>query len=65
MRMSKFDGNFRLVGNCDIAPLRSKVAGLVDSDWNRESWRQERFEIHRYTQTIELIFDQDFRHENP
>jgi hypothetical protein len=63
--MDKFDGNFRQVGVSDIAALKAKVAGLVDSDWNRESWRQERFEIHRFTQTIELIFDQDFRHENP
>jgi hypothetical protein len=63
--MDKFDGNFRLVGLCDITALTAKVSALTDSDWNQVSWRQERFEIHRYTQTIELIFDQDFRHENP
>jgi hypothetical protein len=63
--MDKFDANFRFLGQHDVSALRDKVATLVDSDWNREPWRQERFKIHRYTQTIELIFDQDFRHENP
>ena len=63
--MDKFDGNFRLVGTSDIGPIKAKVAALTDADWNQVSWRQERFEIHKYTQTIELIFDQDFRHENP
>lgn len=63
--MDKFDGNFRALGRTDVSALKAKAAALVDSDWNREPWRQERFKIHRYTQTIELIFDQDFRHENP
>ncbi len=63
--MDKFDGNFCLLGRHEVSALRAKAAALVDADWNREPWRQERFKIHRYTQTIELIFDQDFRHENP
>ena len=63
--MDKFDGNFQFLGKHDVSAIKAKVQGLVDADWNREPWRQERFKIHRFTQTIELIFDQDFRHENP
>jgi len=63
--MDKFDGNFRALGRCDVSALKATCAALVEEDWNREPWRQERFKIHRFTQTIELVFDQDFRHENP
>ncbi len=63
--MDKFAGNFRLLDVCDIAALKAKVAALSEDDWAGVSWRQESFDAHRDTQTIELIFDQDFRHENP
>lgn len=63
--MGKFDGNFRLIDTCDISPLLARVSELGEDDWGAVDWRQQRFEAHRYTQTIELIFDRDFRHENP
>jgi hypothetical protein len=63
--MEKFDGNFRLIDTCDIAPLLAKVRALGEEDWGAVDWRQQRFDAHKYTQTIELIFDRDFRHENP
>jgi len=63
--MDKFEGNFRLIDTCDIAPVAEKVNALNEDDWNAIDWRQKRFEAHKHTQTIELIFDRDFRHENP
>lgn len=63
--MDKFEGNFRLIDTCEIAPLQEKVRALGEDDWGAIDWRQKRFEAHKHTQTIELVFDRDFRHENP
>jgi hypothetical protein len=63
--MATFDGNFRRLGSFDIPELKKKVLALTEADWNASTWRQERFEVHKDTQTIALIFDMDYRHENP
>ena len=63
--MDKFAGNFRLLDRCDASAIKQKVLALAEADWEAVNWRQERFEAHQNTQTIELIFDRDFRHENP
>ncbi len=63
--MDKFAGNFRLLDVGDVSAIKERVAALTEDDWNAVEWRQESFEAHNDTQTIELIFDRDFRHENP
>jgi len=63
--MDKFAGNFRLLGRVDAAGIFAKAQSLSDADWAANEWRQNRFDTHADTQTIELIFDTDFRHENP
>jgi hypothetical protein len=63
--MGTFEGNFRRLGRFDIPELKEKVLALTEADWNAATWRQKRFEAHKDTQTIALIFDQDYRHENP
>ena len=61
----KFDGNFRLLARCDVGGLKTAVNGLSETDWDAVDYRQKSYEAHRHTQTIELIFDKDFRHEAP
>jgi hypothetical protein len=63
--MDKFAGNFRLVGRVDASPIVAKTQSLTEGDWAANAWRQTRFDAHADTQTIELIFDTDFRHNNP
>ena len=63
--MGTFEGSFRQIGGFEIPELKAKVLALTDDDWNAVTWRQERFEAHKDTQTIALIFDKDYRHENP
>lgn len=63
--MDKFAGNFRLLGRVDASPILAKTQSLTEADWAANEWRQNRFDTHADTQTIELIFDTDFRHENP
>jgi Aspartyl/Asparaginyl beta-hydroxylase len=63
--MDKFSGNFRLLGRVDSSPILEKTQLLTEADWVANVWRQKRFDTHADTQTIELIFDTDFRHEDP
>lgn len=59
-----FDGNFRLLGSVDIRPLRQLVLQLTPADWAAETVRQRRYEAHRDTRSIGLVYDYDFRHVN-
>lgn len=60
-----FDGNFLLRGRVDIAGLKRKVLSQTEEDWNADPFRQQSFAVHRATHTINVIYDRDFRHENP
>ena len=60
-----FDSNFRKLGCIQLDGIKSKVEALTEAEWGADSWRQEKYKIHRWTQTISLAFDLDFRHENP
>ncbi|MFK5892197.1 MAG: aspartyl/asparaginyl beta-hydroxylase domain-containing protein [Pseudomonadota bacterium] len=60
-----FKDNFKKVGVADIDQLKRKVSEISDEIWMGDSSRQEKFEAHKYTQTIAFIFDEDFRHEDP
>ncbi len=60
-----FDDNFRRIGGANIEPIKALVASLAEADWESLSVRQQRYEVHRDTQTIPLVHDYDFRHTNP
>jgi len=61
----KIQNDFLKIGKVDIEDLRKKVAEIPDDEWSRNALRQKRFAVHQDTQTIHLIFDDDFRHQNP
>ena len=53
------------MGELDVSALRQAVAVIGDAKWNEDSERQQTYsEIHQYTQTIGLIYDDDMRHKN-
>lgn len=60
-----FKGDFKKLGEVDISLLKDAVSAITDEEWASSGWRQKTFEVHAHTQTIELIFDDDFRHSNP
>lgn len=60
-----FNDKFTLLGKLDIRGLRNRVLAFSEEDWSRENWRQKRFDTHKDTTTIPLIFDEDFRHIQP
>jgi quercetin dioxygenase-like cupin family protein len=60
-----FEGNFRKIGEVDVAELAKLVGDFSEQDWDAAAYRQRRYEVHRDTQTIGLVFDEDFRHSHP
>ncbi len=60
-----FKNDFALLGHFDIAPLQAKIAALSKDDWTADQERQAKFEAHTDTQTIKLLFDPDYRHQDP
>ncbi len=60
-----FDGNFLEIGRVDPEPLRELVTAISDDEWHSDPFRQKRYEVHRDTQTVPLVFDPDFRHSHP
>ena len=60
-----FPGNFMRIGHVDPEPLAAEAGRLTDADWDAYAFRQQRYEVHRDTQTIGLVFDPDFRHTHP
>ena len=57
--------NFRLIANAKIKRFKNKVKSLSQKDWEEFNFRQNTYKVHRNTETIPLIFDTDFRSENP
>ena len=60
-----FDGNFSLIGTLDVEALKDSVLGVPEERWGVGQIRQQRYEVHKDTQTISLVFDPDFRHTHP
>jgi len=60
-----FDGDFKKIGTYDVSDIQERVKSFTEEEWLKESWRREKFEIHRSTQSIYLIMDEDGRHTNP
>jgi len=60
-----FAGNFIEIGRVDTSDLRSAALDLSDAEWNEDIFRQKRYEVHRDTRTVGLVFDPDFRHSHP
>ncbi len=64
--MDKFTGNFRQLDQVDVSKIKTKVLAFTDEDWEAYSWRQNRLgSAQAKTQSIPLIFDEDFRHDDP
>ena len=64
--MDKFPGNFRRLDQVDVSEIKSKVLAFTEEEWDAYDWRQNRpRSAQAETQSIPLIFDEDFRHEGP
>ena len=59
------NNSLKKFGTVDVSCIKDKVALLTDVDWQKSDWRQKKYGVHRYTQTILLIFDEIFREGQP
>ena len=55
--------NFNYLGKKDVSTIADKVKKITE--WDRYTFRQKTYEVHQHTKTIPLIFDEDFKHNNP
>ena len=59
------ESNFLLLKpDFDVSPLKHKLLQTPEETW-RQSGRENRFEVHKQTQALLLIHDDDFRHTDP
>ena len=54
--------NFKYLGKVDIKTIKESLDKL---DWETFVYRQKAFDVHKHTQSVPLIFDKDFRIDNP
>ena len=58
-------GNFLLLkSDFDVEPLKRKLAKIPEKAWY-QSGREEKYEVHKQTRALQLIYDADFRHYQP
>jgi hypothetical protein len=57
--------NFRYIDSINVDGLKKLVVQFTDEDWNAFDFRQKTYDVHKETKTIPLIFDADFRVNNP
>ena len=57
--------NFKYIGKVKINNFKNKINNFNNEVWDYFDFRQKTFEVHKETKTIPLIFDTDFRLNNP
>ena len=55
--------NFNYIAKSNIDLLKNQI--LKIKDWDQYEFRQKTYDVHKKTKTIRLIYDEDFRHDNP
>jgi len=60
-----FDGDLRKIGDIDVTRFAQQAAKITDAEWTADAFRQKTYEVHKQTQTIRLIMDEDGRHRDP
>ena len=60
-----FDGDMRKIGDIDVTRFAQQAAKITDAEWTADAFRQRTYEVHKQTQTIRLIMDEDGRHRDP
>jgi len=51
--------NYKFLGNCNVIDLKNKINQLTEQDWLEHQLRQNLFEAHKHTNTLEILWDID------
>jgi hypothetical protein len=57
-----FNGSFRFIGKIDPEPIGAAVEAFGEEAWCEYLTRQQMYHMHRQTQSIPLLYDNDGRH---
>lgn len=49
--------NYKFISKINVNDFKSKIKELPDKVWNEHTLRQTLFEPHKYTQTLEIMWD--------
>jgi hypothetical protein len=60
-----FDGEFIHIGDIDVSEIKKLILNLSSEQWQLDTIRQDRYTVHADTETISLVWDEDFRHTKP
>lgn len=60
-----FDGSYRRLAVHATDGLRARIEALTADDWAQDAWRQHVYRPHRESNSIQLMFDKDYRHDAP
>ncbi len=60
-----FEEDFRKISDYDLCALLPVIESISEEEWAGDQTRQNEFEVHKDTQAIKLIHDDDYRHTNP
>ena len=50
---------YNYIGKLDTANWYAKISEFTREEWLECDWRQKRFNVHRHTETIPLIFNEE------
>jgi uncharacterized protein YajQ (UPF0234 family) len=53
--------NFNYIGKIKLDNIKNIVNKLSKEEWKSFDFRQKTFEVHRHTETIPIIYNEDFR----
>lgn len=56
--------NFNFIGNVDVSFVKEKLKEIDESLWLENTIRQEVFNVHKHTETIDLMWDMESLYSN-
>lgn len=52
-------GNYEYVGNIDVSSFKDKLLNIDENVWLENTLRQTTFNVHKHTETIDLMWDME------
>ena len=55
--------NYNFINVMDVTDVKLFLSSFMNNDWDKYKYEQETFDVHNETQTISLIYDEEFHKE--
>ena len=50
---------YNYIGKLEVSSWYTKISEFTREEWLKYDWRQKVFDVHRHTETIPLIYDEE------